>query len=67
MVITTSGKEETSASAITLSGNNYAKVALLFRFANLAMVSESAMYRFHTHSTLSVLCKILHIHHYGLC
>ena len=43
------------ASAITLSGNNYAKVALLFRFSNLAMVSESAMDRFQTHCIVPVV------------
>ena len=43
------------SSAITLSGNNYAKVDLVFKFANLGMVSESAMYRMQTHCVVPVV------------
>ena len=43
------------ASAITISGNNFAKVALLLRFANVAMVSQSSMYRIQAHLVVPVV------------
>ena len=44
-------------SAVTLSGNNFGKVALLFRFANVAMVSRSSFFRIQSHCVVPVVNK----------
>lgn len=40
------------ASNIILSGNNYAKVALLFRFMNMGIVERSTFFKYITYTVL---------------